>query len=126
MAKVYVITKGCYSDYRIEGVASTKSLAEKMAYLFSDRYEEADIEEYELDSFNGMSNGGEKTWHVNSDFRNNKLYVTGPYPSEGTETYVTAYDLYHLETDVVAETKEDAIKIANDRFAKKRAEMIGL
>ena len=126
MSKIYLVTKGDYSDYRVEGVASTKSLAKRMAFLLSDRYSMANVEEYELDSFDVASEGGKKTWCVSRNFKNDKPFVVGPYPSNSSDNYVYAFTLNRLETEVVAETKEDAIKIANDRFAKKRAEMIGL
>lgn len=48
--KVYVITKGAYSDYHICAVAATKEIAEKLQEIYSDEYSWADarIEEYDL------------------------------------------------------------------------------
>lgn len=46
MAKVFIVTRGDYSDYGIERVFSTRQLAE--AYL-DNRDDESRIEEYELD-----------------------------------------------------------------------------
>lgn len=48
--KVYVITKGAYSDYHICAVAATKEIAEKLQKIYSDEYSRADarIEEYDL------------------------------------------------------------------------------
>ena len=44
MTTVYVVTTGVYSDYHIEGVCSTKELAEETVQLTG-----GTIEEYELD-----------------------------------------------------------------------------
>ena len=52
-AKVYVLTRGEYSDYGIEGVFSTKELAEKYARriekLQGAPHKETDVEEWDLD-----------------------------------------------------------------------------
>lgn len=48
---IYVITKGCYSDYHICGVATSREIAEKMKKVFSDRYNEADIEEFQENEY---------------------------------------------------------------------------
>lgn len=54
MANVYLVTAGCYSDYRIEAAFSTKQHAEEFAAKYnsdrSDNYETAEVEEYELDA----------------------------------------------------------------------------
>ena len=47
--KVYVITKGEYSDYGICGVAIDKDKAEILRKFYSDRYDEAEIEEYDTE-----------------------------------------------------------------------------
>lgn len=49
MAKVYVITCGEYSDYHICAVCSTRERAEELRPLYSDRYDIAEIEEFEMD-----------------------------------------------------------------------------
>jgi len=49
--KVYVITKGEYSDYRICAIYSNKEKAEGMVNLFSDEWAQATIEEWPLDIF---------------------------------------------------------------------------
>lgn len=51
MAKVYIVTRGCYSDYGIECVFSTLEAAEKYcATTYSTGYrDEPRIEEYDLE-----------------------------------------------------------------------------
>ena len=55
--KVYIITEGSYSDYRILTVCSTKQEAEKVILLFDD----AGIEEWEIDTF---LSDGRAAWNV--------------------------------------------------------------
>lgn len=47
---VYVVTKGCYSDYQICGVALDKDRAEKLVRFYSDGYDDAQIEEYDTEA----------------------------------------------------------------------------
>ena len=52
--KIYLVSKGDYSDYHIVSVFSTKELAELYVSKFSkliSRYDEFSIEEYDIDSF---------------------------------------------------------------------------
>lgn len=46
---VYVITKGCYSDYHVCGVAIDRQAANRLKKLYSDSVEEAYIEEYDTE-----------------------------------------------------------------------------
>lgn len=45
--KIYAVSNGSYSDYRIEGIYSTKEKAEEAHRLYA---ADNDIEEYELDA----------------------------------------------------------------------------
>lgn len=45
----YIITRGCYSDYEICAVTLDKDRAERLKQLYSNRMDEAEIEEWELD-----------------------------------------------------------------------------
>lgn len=46
--KIYLVTSGCYSDYGVDGIFSSRELAEKMMYIGGfESYN--DIEEVELD-----------------------------------------------------------------------------
>ena len=47
--KVYAITKGSYSDYHIETIVTDPELARKLAIEFSDKYDTANVEEYDTD-----------------------------------------------------------------------------
>ena len=49
MAKIYVVTAGSYSDYRICGVYSTQEKADEASEQYTSDYDKAHPEEYELD-----------------------------------------------------------------------------
>ena len=55
--KVYVITKGSYSDYHICAVATDKEKAEKLAEIYTDRWDDAEVEEYDTDATIDVLNG---------------------------------------------------------------------
>ena len=50
--KLYAITKGCYSDYHICGIATSRQKAEKMEKFYSVPGDEALIEEFEANQYN--------------------------------------------------------------------------
>ena len=47
--KIYVITKGCCSEYHICAVATDREKAEKLAKIYTDRWDDADVEEFDTD-----------------------------------------------------------------------------
>jgi len=47
--KVYIVTSGCYSEYRIEKVFTNREKAEKYVLFHSGGYDEPKIEEYETE-----------------------------------------------------------------------------
>lgn len=47
--KVYVITRGSYSEYHICAVTTDPEEAEKLAKIYSDRYDTAEVEEYDTE-----------------------------------------------------------------------------
>lgn len=55
--KIYVITKGCYSDYHICGVATEKEKAEYIAKECTDCYENTVIEEYDTETWDEYRKG---------------------------------------------------------------------
>jgi hypothetical protein len=48
MSKVYVVTRGDYSDYTIRAVFLDKTLADEFAEKDGQRYDEADVEEWDV------------------------------------------------------------------------------
>jgi len=130
MAKVFVVTSGCYSDYAIRNVFSTEQLAEDFMNMFSDDgYPEwNDIEEWEVDAL-GNDMHGKKAYRV----RMNKKGVTvevdirdsayGFECRDGAEGCATIIDIHNnMCADIAATDEEHAVKIANERRVRLIAE----
>lgn len=65
MAKVYAVSSGCYSDYRVVAVFSTRELAELFIAKHTGNWSEwNDVEEYELDSGVEQLRAGFARWFV--------------------------------------------------------------
>lgn len=121
--KVYVITRGSYSDYHICAVAVDKQHAEQLRKLFSNRYEDADIEEYDTDEVQTLVNGGAR-YAVQFNKNGNVSDIR-----EDIDDYVGCCYLRHSGEFVVtvdAYTEEAAIKIAAEKRAQYLAEKLGL
>lgn len=120
--KIYVITKGCYSDYHICAVATDKEKANMLAKKFSDSYECAEIEEYDTDDCNEVLKW-ENSYSCFYFEKDNRISVhecdfDRHYKSDYTPTKTR--DGYYVA--VYANDKEEALKKASDIFAKVRAE----
>lgn len=107
--KVYVVTSGSYSDYRLDAIFTKKEDAEALAAVLSD------------------ANGVDE-WKVNEQRvvpvwslwmkRNGDLddKYSSPYAyADGQEEIACYDDTIHF--NIFADTKERAIKIANERRA---------
>lgn len=130
--KIYVITKGCYSDYRICGVTESKEKAEHLAILLSDNWDTAEVEEYDTEEYKDflqfenifkctqrISWGGEKSIDVRK--------VAIDWVSQTEEIFdVERQPNGDLITYVDAKEQGTALKIASDRFAKYNAQILGL
>ena len=127
--KIYVITKGDYSDYHICGVSTDKEKAEKLARFFTDQWDDAKVEEYDTDRYELLSdntkvyrvlfyeNGNvHKLTHESSDYYDNKITELDPTYCSGAT----------LSVYVSADDEISAIKIASEKRAKFLAEGIGL
>lgn len=122
--KVYVITKGEYSDYHICAVATDDKIAEDLRKKFSTGCYEATIEEYDTEYFQEI-------------LRFKNTYVCWLYESDNHIKVVEADpDTWHQRTvgtfkdglyvEVNADNEQDALKFASDKFAKYKAEKLGL
>ena len=115
---VYVITKGDYSDYHICGVALDKGRAEIIRKLMTDKWDEANIEEYDTEKFSDVSDG-ESLYRVEYE-----------YGAVTVENSLCEYDysernkvfetVHGYRCHVLAKDEEHAIKKALDLFAKYR------
>ena len=114
--KIYIVTSGCYSDYSINAVFSTRELAEE--YIDAGNgYEDADIEEYNLDEpikrktrvlFVSMMLADKKVRHVSDNNPPMWKDVVKFDKTRSGEPYL----LFAIESD----SRERAIKIASERF----------
>ena len=133
--KIYIITKGSYSDYHICAVSTDKKKAEILRKAFDDNddWRKAQIETYETDQFlteieNGMKlylcgvkdDGGmsiityesDLDYIVPSDFKVRKYTKGNMAPGYGV--------------NVFAKDKEHACKIAADKIAEFKAREEGI
>lgn len=119
--KIYVITSGEYSDYRVDAVYSTKELAEDFIQHNGNDY---CIEEYDLDKpiirERKLWKREKKLWkiEINSD-RNEILNANISY-QEPEDTCVRNY--MNIITFIVgSETMDKAKKIARERYVAIRS-----
>lgn len=138
--KVYIITQGEYSDYHICAVAVDRKRAEHLAKLYNSRYNETQIEEFDTDDV-----GLDKYDLENEPLLRYYVRLNRGFEPEVSEEYLKASDVEKYKTEgnfarrsngmaetniymahVVADTKEKAIKIAQDMYAKALAEYYNL
>ena len=114
--KVYVITKGAYSDYHICGVSLDKNLADKIAEGCSDNYEDADVEVYDTEEFSPLLKGG-SVFFVRLVYGTNEIEVCEEdwdYMLGRINKVVPMIRNQGCFTYVVAEDEEHARKIGSD------------
>ena len=122
--KVYVITKGCYSDYCIEAVTLDEHKAHILAKKFSDSWEQANVEEYDTEEFEPIE---ALSWEVSVYGKRSPkegCYISqikNRFVSNNWEVnYFKRIDKYRVY--VRAKDEEHAKKIAFDRIAQYKAE----
>ena len=126
--KVYVITRGIYSDYTIMGVTLDKDKAEKMKTAFSDGMYGATIEEYETDEYNWVE---KPLWYVCfykdvAPVAIRDIYGVGghPYPFVKKVHYKNSTQTHTVY--VQAQDEAHALKIAEDELAMYKAREAGI
>lgn len=117
--KIYVVTAGEYSDYRIEAVFSTE---EKAYEYVQQNGTDFCIEEYNLDEEVVKET---KLWAIEFEIESNRNKHSSPVTNmELKDTCkVTEYLSFkpYITFYVEAETMDRAIKIASERFASVKA-----
>lgn len=116
--KVYVITRGEYSDYHICAVTLDKERAERLKVIYSSYLEDAEIEVFDTESDKDES--GLVPYKVER-----------PDSSEPEITRISCEDFGwdcpgFGEVNVWAKDEAHALKIARDKLAKYKAEKEGL
>lgn len=150
--KVYVITAGVYSDYHICCVCIDRETAERRKKLFSDDYDEAEIEEFDTDEYEEfvkvddqiLRRDGKRLYKVMMDeYKDGDRMIQRTRVKEQeirdynmNETLWSSRSYYTTECGVYvpgtywgltayARDEKEALKIAYDRIAKKKWEMLG-
>lgn len=118
--KVYVVTRGSYSDYRIVGVFSSRKAAKDYANARDDH----GWDEYEVNALE-MPPKGMKSYRVVMDRHGNvptnpSRYPDQPYIEVQANEPEDAWDVWDEKrglffADMWARDKEHAVKIANER-----------
>lgn len=121
--KVYVITKGDYSDYHICAVTLDKNRAEKLRKMFSDHWNKAEIEEYTLDEEKTRRKYGvvfdvkgafKRFCAEECDLHDDGFIDDWNDDDDGITIWVESADEAH------------ALKIAQDRLAEYKAKKAGI
>lgn len=128
MKKVYVLTKGCYSDYSIVGIFSTKEkLEEYKKYIPNNDYN--DIEEYEINPnkpslikrgysywqvFMLKDGHVEKVSRIDNYYKDNNSYV---WKRSKAPAYANTNTPDVLVSGCWARNEKHAIKITNEKRA---------
>ena len=121
--KIYVVTRGNYSDYHIITATVDPTRAEAIRKLYDGSYEEARVEVFDSDSILPLLEGQQRFrifFHTNGDvyhaIRDMESDAPSVYELGGGELRVTCF----------ARDLEHAIKIASERRAQYIAQKKGL
>lgn len=125
--KIYVITKGCYSDYHIIAATTDEKKAQEIKNRFDEDYDTADIEIFEdadicmRDMYcvrfkYGMAYEAEKE-EPNNDYIARNINAVHTYGKE-SEGRGTVY--------VAADSEDEAFKIASEKWAQHKAKEAGI
>ena len=129
MATVYVVTKGCYSDYHICAVTLDKEKAERLCKLFDEgSWRDARVEEFDTETHADLLSG-RKPYRVS--FRKNGDLYSVDEDTWGIEYFESEIiERPNIDDSLLvklyAEDRESAIKIAAEKRAKYLAEKEGI
>lgn len=135
---IYVISQGSYSDYHICGVTTDPVRAEELRKFYTDQWDEAEIEEYEdgapeagelsdlkpiwLAAYHADLKGGFwkcKLAHYTNENKPNEYGMSDPKLIRNIGDLI-------FKAYVNAPDEDHALKIAQDQYAKMKAERLGL
>lgn len=123
--KVYVITKGCYSDYHICAVTLDEQEAKRLEKVYSETNERAAVEEYDTDAPEAkLGLDGRVPYHVR--FHKDYTYVCMSYKTPEEFKPHVFLDPHWDIVDVFATDSDAAVKIAAEKRAQARAEREGI
>ena len=122
MSKVYIVTSGSYSDYHICAASLDKKRAEILAEKYTDSFDDATVEEYELDEFFEEAKQGYFSYWCSCNVENGMFWQVrvGRYDSYDigmVGKVIESFRRGQLTVNVLAENDEHARKIAAEKFA---------
>lgn len=117
--KVYVITKGEYSDYHICAVVTDYDKAQILQEQFSDKWDTADIEEFDTEIYNDVCKGKNLySIHFNKNGNVKNVSIEGLEFFETENNPVTiSGNGNSVRVHVFAFDEKSAIKIAAEKRA---------
>lgn len=117
MGKIYIITSGCYSDYRIVTAFSTKQKADEFLDIYGDDYR---LEIYTIDSVKPVRKN--KIWRISLDVKSKEVIVCQQYELKRNKykkdllEYTRYSGTYGIDFYLESDSRKRAIKIASERF----------
>jgi hypothetical protein len=125
--KVYVITKGEYSDYHICAVATDPEKADALAKFCSDKYDSAEVEEYDTEDVPDLTKGM-NLFLVRFSPSGDVVDIRDASPEVWKDGEIREFVAKpgSVYVAVQANMEEDAIKIGAERRAKYLAQKMGL
>ena len=125
--KIYVITKGAYSDYHICGVATDPDIANELAKKCTDSYDTAYVEVYDTeDNAETLRFNGRYFCQYHKEDNRIEIQRASSFDYFEASHLVPKETRYGYYVTVNADDDEMALKKASDIFAKYRAEKMGL
>ena len=117
MKKIYLVTQGNYSDYRVVSAFSEKALAQSFIDSFVENdYEPMQIEEYDIDEFSEQLRKGYKAYFVFMAKDGTCIDVKQQESAPRLlESISFSYDKKNMGTSMFAKDEKHAVKIANER-----------
>ena len=112
--KVYLVTQGDYSDYRVQAVFSTKDEAESYAKIISREYEEAKVETWGMDEKLPLMRGEAVAVTVVMDMEGNSTVTTSNDPVIDECTWYLQTHPEPVRVTRIGRTPEHVAKIANE------------
>ncbi len=124
MKKIYLVTSGSYSDYKVEAVFDDKALAQKFIDSFKKGgWNEMGIEEFELNPHNQKLKKDYIPYFLRMDKVGKAYGIDVADSSYGFENEDPGFDIKgDMFLHVFAKDETHAIKIANE----KRAQLIAM
>lgn len=118
--KIYIVTRGEYSDYKIYAIFTTKEKAN--AYI-QQNGTEYNIEEYNLDKEVKKKT---QLWRIIFNIEDGKLYEASPISCDRNKVVDTCYIKFLWKKITIifyidADAMNRAVKVASERFAAVKA-----